>query len=293
MDLSRLKSAGFNFNSRHLILGIVAWWILMALGYAITILRMEHINTSIQESGINTVNELAKHISVKLLEKDTQAIRRQLMDISKREEILYLAVSDHRDEIVAAAGAQNILPVRNDSVQKKDQITFWKGEFPNHKKIVSFAAEIHYAGTQIGEIYLALSAAKTVIIRNQFIIAAALSFLCILLIMLVLGWRKIKINPWLLKDFFGRRRQVSPKPDNHIIMCPMCGTKKTVNGDGFYHQHHYEKSIAKISNPAPNDEYHADLKGIDLSEIAKRQDLYWIKRQIILRCAEIIQKLTA
>jgi hypothetical protein len=290
MDLSRLKSA--SFNSRLLILGIVVWWILMTLGYAVTVLRMEHINTGIRESGINIVSELAKHISVKLLEKDTPAIRRQIVDISKRKDILYLAVSDYRDEIVAVAGAQNVKPVINDSVQKKDQITFWKGEFPSPKKIVGFTSGIRYAGTQIGEIYLALSAAKTVRVRNQFIIAAAISFLCLLLFIVVLSWRKINVNPRLLKDFFRHRRQESPKPDNHVITCPMCGTKKTVNADGFYHLQPYKKSIAKISNPAPNPEYHADLKGIDLSEIAKRRELYSIKRQIILRCAEIIQKLT-
>ncbi len=291
MDLSRLKRAGF--NSRHLILGIVVWWILIALGYAVTALRLEHINSGIQESGINIVSGLAKQISVKLLEKDTPAIRRQVMDIGQRKDILYLAVSDYRDEIVAVAGAQNVKPVRNDSVQKKDQITFWKGEFPNQKKIVSFTSGIHYAGTQIGEIYLALSAAKTVMVRNQFMIAAALSFLCLLLFMVMLGWRKINVNPRLLKDFFWHRRQEAPRADKHVIMCPMCGTNKTVNADGFYHPHLYEKSIAKISNPGQNAECHADLKGIDLSEIADRQDLYGIKRQIILRCAEIIQKLTA
>ena len=291
MNLSRLKRAGFNF--RHLIYGIAVWWIVMALGYTITVVRIEHIDTGIQESGINIVSELAKQISVKLLEKDTPAIRRQVMDVGKRKDILYLAVSDYRDEIVAVAGAQNIRPVRNDSVQKKDQITFWKGEFPNQKKIVSFTSGVHYAGTQIGEIYLALSAAKTVMVRNQFIIAAAVSFLCLLLFIVVLGWRKINVSPRLLKDFLRHRRQESPKPDNHVIMCPMCGTNKAVNADGFCHSHPYGKSIAKISNPAQNAECRTDLKGIDLSEIAERQDLDWIKRQIILRCAEIIQKLTA
>ena len=291
MDLSRLKSADFKW--RHLILGIVVWWILIALGYAITVLRIEHVNNSIRESGIHIVNELAKNISVNLLGKDTPAIRRQLMGVSKRKDIIYLAVSDYRDEIVAVAGAQNIKPVRNDSVQTKDQITFWEGQFPSQKKVVSFASDIQYAGTQIGKIYLALSAAKTVRIRNQFVLATAASLLCLLLFMAVLGRQKINVSLWPLKDFLGRRRRVPPEVDNHMIICPMCGTQKTVNSDGFNHSHSYGKSIAKISNPAPNPECQAELKGIDLSEIAKRRDLYWIKRQIILRCADIIQKLTA
>ena len=67
----------------------------MALGYTITVLRIEHIKNGIRDSGISIVKELAKHIRVELLENDAPAIRRQLIDTSKREGIVYLAVSDH------------------------------------------------------------------------------------------------------------------------------------------------------------------------------------------------------
>jgi len=291
MDLSRQKSAGFNF--RHLVLGVVVWWILMALGYTITVLRIERIKNGIRNSGISAVKELAKHIRVELLENDAQAIRRQLIDTGKREDIVYLAVSDYRNEIVAVAGTEKVKPVRHGSVQKKEQITFWEGEFPNHKKTVSYTSDIYFAGTKIGEIYLALSAVKAEMIRNQFIIVAVLSFLFLLLLIVVLGLRKINVSPWPLKDFFWRRRRVAPNLEKYIVACPLCGTKKPVNSDLFNHSNPYEKSIAKISNPVHNAVSQADLKGIDLTEIAKHEDLYWIKRQVILRCAEIIQKLTA
>ena len=130
-------------------------------------------------------------------------------------------------------------------------------------------------------------------IRNQFIIVAGLSFLFLLLFIVVLGLRKINVSPWLLKEFFWRRRRTARNLEKYIVTCPLCGTKNPVNSDVFNFSNPYEKSIAKISNPAKNAEPQADLKGIDLSEIAKREDLNWIKRQVILRCAEIIQKLTA
>jgi hypothetical protein len=48
----------------------------------------------------------------------------------------------------------------------------------------------------------------------------------------------------------------------------------------------------KKSIPARNAESQVNEEGVDLSVIAKRKDLYWVKRQVILRCDEITQKLT-
>ena len=113
---------------------------------------------------------------------------------------------------------------------------------------------------------------------------------------LVLGvvvWWILMALGYTINDFFWRRCRVALNPEKYIVTCPLCGTKKPVNSDLFNHSNPYEKSIAKISNPVHNPASQADLKGIDLTEIAKHEDLNWIKRQVILRCAEIIQKLTA
>jgi hypothetical protein len=291
MDISRPKSAGVNF--RHLALGFVFWFILMGLGYVITILRVEHIRNGIRDSGIKTVEALAKDIRIDLLENNAQAIHQKLVGTGDSRNIVYLAVSDHRNEIVAVAGTEKIQAENQGSIQKKRSITFLEGKLPSAKSIISCNSDVSYAGTKIGEIYLALSAGKAETIRNQFLIVALLSLLLFLLFILVQGLRQSNIRLGSLQDLLGRRQRVKPNLEKYCVTCPLCGTPKPVNADIFKYSKFYHKTIMRKANPGINDESQADLMTVDLAEISKRNDFHWIKRQVILRCAEIIQKLTA
>lgn len=264
----------------------------MAIGYTITVLRIEHTKDALFESGINTVKDLADQIRIELLENDLQAIRSHLVNTRTRKDTVYLAVSDHRDEIIAVESDEKSKPVRIGSVQQAEQITFWEGKFPSQEKIFGLTANIQFADTKIGEIHLALSADETEVIRNQFMGLVILSLMFLVLSILFLGLRKNNVRLWSPAAFFRRRRQTAHNPENFMVICPICGTKKSVDPGGPDPAFSYLKSNAKISNPGQHNNPQADMMRIDLTEIARREDLSWIKRQVILRCSEIIKKLT-
>ena len=279
-------------NTRHLIWGIIAWWVLMAVAYFITTLRIEHLEYSLQDSGFNIIQELSNHVRVPLLERDAQAIRTLLVDAAKKAHVVYASVADHQNEIIAFAGGQQILPVADDAERKIVRITFWEGGIANHNQIVSFASDVNYSGTKIGEIYLALPAAEAEKIRNQFKNIAIYSILVLLLFIFLLRFRSIVAFPVKLRTYFRPSPRVDSKPETSLVTCAMCGTQKRFYSEIFNHSHPDGIMRKKASTRGSKAGWPADSKGINLAELAKREDLLWVKRQVILRCAEIIQKLT-
>jgi hypothetical protein len=73
----------------------------------------------------------------------------------------------------------------------------------------------------------------------------------------------------------------------------MCGAQKRLYAEVFNPLQPEKKIVKKASKAGSIAGWTANSKGIDLTELANREDLLWIRRQVILRCAEIIQKLTA
>lgn len=284
---------GVRIRTRHLIWAIIFWWLLMIVAYFITTLRIDHLKNSLQDSGLQIIQELSNHVRIPLLERDAQAIRALLVDAGKKANVVYASVADHKNEIIAFAGGEQKLPVTKESARKFEQITFWEGNIANHSKIVSFASDIAYSGTKIGEIYLALPTTKAEKIRNQFKYLAIFSFLVFLFFIFLMRLRSIVAIPVKLQNYFRRGHQADTNPQPSLVTCPLCGTQKPFSSEVFNHSHHEGILSIKASQSDPKTGRPADSKGIDLSELAKRGDFFSIKRRVILRCAEIIQKLTA
>ena len=284
---------GVRIKTRHLVLGISAWWVLMAVAYFITTFRIDQFKNNLQDSGIKIVQELSNHVRVPLLERDAQAIRTLLVDAAKKANVVYASVADHQNEIIAFLGGEQARPATDKAIRKIDQIMFWEGGTANHNKIVSFASEITYSGTKIGEIYIALPAAGAELIRNQFRNIAIYSVLILLLFIFFVRFRSIVTFPLNLKTYFQRSPQINTKPEPSLFNCPMCGAQERLYSEVFNPSQPERMIGKKASKPGSKAGWPANSKGIDLTELANREDFLWIKRQVILRCAEIIQKLTA
>jgi hypothetical protein len=78
-----------------------------------------------------------------------------------------------------------------------------------------------------------------------------------------------------------------------LVHCPMCGTQKPFN-DKLFTQSNFDKFLTiRASKHDSNPGGAANSKRINLNELAKNEDLSWIRRRIIRRCTEIITKLAA
>jgi hypothetical protein len=151
-----------------------------------------------------------------------------------------------------------------------------------------------YAGTKIGEIYLALSAAEINQFKRRFSVITMSSLGVLLLLAVVLSLGDVTLTA---KGSRGqqdplRAEQVPLKKMAHMA-CPLCGSQKPftdeavsrVNLEGFL--------FLRAGNGEPGAAGSSKSQGISLTDLGGTEALEWLKRQVIFRCTEIIRKLAA
>jgi hypothetical protein len=81
-------------------------------------------------------------------------------------------------------------------------------------------------------------------------------------------------------------------PDDREMICPVCGSHKPLS-KSFLLQANLDRYPVVRSTRIENGAAQLLLaKGVNLREISRREDLGWLRRQMIHRCADIIKKLS-
>ena len=291
--MNSIQRFGDRLNTRHLILGLVIWWLVMLLVYAIFTLRVNSLKGELRQSGIDITQEFSNLVSLPLLENNSVSIAKLLTDAASRAGVIYASVVDHRNKVVAFTGTGHLMPDITEAARSVDKVSMWEGGFASHARILNFVSDITYGGTKIGEIFIGLSTPEMFQSRKQFIFIAVSS--CLILLILVAVFRYQTIKAFIIKylDFNRTGAAMDPTVNDTLINCPLCGTQQPLSRRVFK-----QSSLNKFlstgdwkleSNPGSN----ADSKRLDTQELGKKEDLSWVKRQIILRCTEIISKLAA
>jgi hypothetical protein len=279
---------------RHVIISLVVWGVVLGTAYLTTTIRIDRAKSKTRDAGIETIQELSKLVSLPLLDSNAQTIHAMLVYAAKKADIVHASVLDHQNEMVTLTGAEQVMPAKNPAADSGEHVSFWEGELPDHKKIFSFASDVIYSGTKIGRIHIALSTKEPLRIRNQFIIVAVLSFLVLLfLIVAIRYFPGICAIPASLTNIYRRDHGSDVALENSLIKCPLCGVQNPFSREVFKRSNFGRLLIIKASLNRSGAGGDADLKGMRLSDLAKRDDLSWFKRRILLRCAEIIKKLAA
>jgi hypothetical protein len=185
------------------------------------------------------------------------------------------------------------MPDMTDAAHRVEKVSVWEGGFASHAKFLNFASEVTYAGTKIGEIFIGLSTGETFQTRNIFLTIAGLSCLAILVFILIFRYRST--SEFFMKAFnFNRSNSAAESTGNEShVLCPLCGTQKPFS-DRIFHRSNLDRFLTiGTATTGPNTGSVTHGKRIDINDIAKKEDLSWMRRQIIERCTEIIKKLAA
>lgn len=284
---------GKRLNTHPSILTLVVWLIAMVVTYSIIAIRIDRIKDRIRKSGIEITLESSKLVSLSLLEKDVQTIQRVLLDAAQRSDVIYTSVVDHENEVVAFTGAEHLLPEMTAVARSNKNVSIWEGEFANYSKILNFASEVTYGGTKIGEVFVGLPATEALKIRKQFIIVAISSGVIILSIIITSNFQGVRSIVERFQNFNRAIPVMVSISEKSRVTCPLCGTQKPLSSKVFNHPNLDGLLIIEASEHGAGSGETAGANGINLSELAKREDLSWIKRQVIYRCTEIIRKLAA
>ena len=280
-------------NTRYLILGLVIWWLVMLLVYSIFTLRVNRLKSNLIQSGVDLTLEFSGLVSLPLLENNTQTISKLLTDAAGKANVIYASVVDHRNKVVAFTGTGHLMPDMTEAARSVKKVSIWEGGFASHAKNLNFVSDITYSGTNIGEIFIGLSAPEMFQTRKQFIFIAVAS--CPILLILVAVFRYATIKAFVIEYLYVKRPGTATRTtvNGTLINSPLCGTHQPLSRklfkrsslDKFWSSRNWKFE----SNPGSD----TDSKRSNMQAAEKKEDLSWIKRQIIFRCTDIIKKLAA
>jgi uncharacterized membrane protein affecting hemolysin expression len=282
-------------NKRVLIFCLLAWLMIVLVTYVIVRISIGQVKRNISQSGIAMATGFSNEVSLPLLERDMAMLSRLLHEATDNPSVVYAAIIDHKNNIVAYTNAELIMPVNKGGFARTiDRVSFWEGFAADQKKIFSFSTNVTYAGTKIGEIYLALSAIEINHFKRRFSLITISSLGGLLLLAVLLHFSHLSLTA---KRSRGQKSPLAaeevPLGNMAHMACPLCGSHKPftdeavsrVNLDGFV--------FLRAANGEPGAARSSTSQGISLSEIGEREGLGWLKRQVIFRCTEIIRKLAA
>ena len=290
--MDSIRQISDRLNWRYVILGVIIWWLAMLIVYSILSLRVNHLKDSLRDAGIELTNEFANLVSLPLLEKDSQSIHKLLTEAASRPGVFYASVVDHRNKVVAFTGTGHLMPDMTATTRSTEKVSVQEGGFTSHARIINFVSDITYGGTKIGEIFIGLSTPGTIQTRKIFGIIAIISGLLLLGFVVLFRYPSIKSSLAKVLPSSVSAPEIEIGDEGNSIVCPLCGSHKPLSA-----------KIFKYSNIDPflTSENKASTASISAAEdnpekiephYANPVDLTGLRRQIIIRCTEIIKKLT-
>jgi hypothetical protein len=184
------------------------------------------------------------------------------------------------------------MPDMTEGASSIEKVSIWEGGFASHARILNFVSEITYGGTKIGEIFIGLSTPKSFQTQKAFAIIAVSSSLILLFLIIILRYQSIRTFLGKSLNINYSNTEMDSMAKRSVITCPLCGTQNAPS-DTLFSQSNIDKFLA-IGDPKQgvNAGDIADSSKNNPPKLTKTEDFSWIRRQIILRCTEIIKKLT-
>ena len=179
------------------------------------------------------------------------------------------------------------------ALQQKDGVSYWPHTFDDGTRTVCFASDIFYAGTKIGDILLAMDASGPAGLTTAFFLAAMVSFLLVVFVLLVLDFHGVLPLRVALKERIrGWTGDDADLPDDREMICPVCGNHKPLSRSFLLQANLDRYPVVRSTRKDNGTAQLLPAKGVNLREISRREDLGWLRRQMIHRCADIIKKLS-
>ncbi|MDX1708517.1 MAG: hypothetical protein R3274_07950 [Desulfobacterales bacterium] len=290
--MNSIRQISDRLNWRYVILGVIIWWLAMLIAYSILSLHVNHLKNSLRNAGIELTHEFAKRVSLPLLERDSQSIHKLLTEAASRPGVFYASVVDHRNKVVAFTGTGHLMPDMTTQTSAAEMVSVQEGGFNSHSRIINFVSSITYAGTKIGEIFIGLSAPGAIQSRKVFGIIAVISGL--LLTGLVVLFRYASIRSAFVKVLPSSpsSTQIGTGAQGASIACPLCGNHQPLSAAIFKQSNIDPLLTNKTKTATANTSVVADNPEKSEPNLTDPVDVSGLRRQIILRCTEIIKKLT-
>ncbi|BBO88395.1 hypothetical protein [Desulfosarcina ovata] len=276
----------------HWFVCLFVWWVVAVFFYLFFSAKEGRLIESVTTSGLQTVLESAEKAALPLLERNVGALTRLAREVEAIDGVVNVTIIDHKNKIIAFTNVAQLLPMPATTVKRHDGASYWPYTMSDGTKVVCFSADIVFSGTKIGQVLMAKDGRATRSWTTIFFLSALVSFILIVFILLVAEFNGVRP----LINAFGEQMRIwtgvtDDRADGREMTCPLCGCQKPLSRS-FLLEANLDRYPIVRSTAETNQTARTVLTGgINLIEISRREDLGWLRKKIIHRCADIIKKL--
>jgi uncharacterized membrane protein affecting hemolysin expression len=182
------RTAFVQRNRKRIALCLLIWLLATLSSYLFFHNAVGRSKKDFYELGSSAAEKLSDASASSLLENDILYLNKQISEAGSTEGMVFAAILDHTDKVVAHTDPElinrNFAPLEQKKVLDTiGKVRIEEGSLPDKRKIIAFLSDITFAGTRIGKAYFALSASilhsALHRYRTRFILSMVL---CILLL---------------------------------------------------------------------------------------------------------------
>jgi hypothetical protein len=264
----------------------------MAMAYPLLVLQVAFQTDQTKRAGIEMIQQLSKKMSLPLLEKNTDQLQAMLAEARQKPGVLLAWAVDHQNSVVAFTARDPLWPSAKSSDSRPGEVDVWQTEEFLPTAYFTLVSPITYGGTQIGRVFVSLAPDARSDFKTQFVRLVILSGLLVLILMIALYHRQFAAFASRMSD---RRQQylaAAAELANSNLACPLCGQAQPFSKEAFEPGNFDARAVVFSAASGSTRGTPAATEGVFLNELGGREDLVWIKRRILLRCADIIRVLS-
>jgi hypothetical protein len=291
--MSMLQKIKTIFASYPIVAVFCTWGLIMAVAYPLLILQVAIQTDQAKKGGIDMIQQLSRKMSLPLLEKNTDQLQATLAEAGQKPGVRLAWAVDHQNKVVAFAARDPFGPPARKSDSQAGEVNVWQADESQPAAYISLVSPITYSGTRIGRVFLSLAPDARSDFRAQFVRVMILSGLLVLILMVALYHRQFGALATRISN--SRKQNLAAAADlaQSSFACPLCGQARPFSKETF-ESANVDAQAVVFSAPKGSSRStpQGGGRGVILNELRSREDLAWIKRRIILRCADIIRVLS-
>jgi len=288
-SLQRIKAT---FASYPFVAVFCTWVLITGFAYLFTSIQVALQTDQAKKTCIEMIRHLSKTTSLPLLEKNMDQLQAVLTEAGQKPGVVMAWVVDHRNNVVAFTGNDQLLPPLRASDTRVGDVDVWQAEAPMPSTRFNLVSAISYAGTRIGRVHLTLAPDVGNGFKDRFLRILVLSGLFVLVLTAALYRRQVTA---FVSRTVGRRRMESAETAdfaNASVACPLCGNLRPFSKDVFEPKDPDAIPAVSLAGEEPGKGAGTGPAAVLLNEVGTREGLAWYKRRVILRCADIIRILS-
>ena len=263
---------------------LFVWWVTALFFYSLIAVRETHVVDDVTTTGIATIKENTANAGLPLLDRDVQALTQLAQKMSQLEGVVNVSIIDHKNKIIAFTDPDQLPPTPSTEIGTKDGVGYWHHVLESGARVTCFSGDISFAGTKIGEVLLVMDAGGATDLITIFVSGALISLLGLLFVLLVVDFQGIRpLTAHVKARWRLWKGAQGVMPTTKELVCPLCGCHKPLDRSFVLQVNLNRYPVIK---PVGNQVGTAQIllaEGIRLGEISRREDLGWLRRQMIHR----------